>query len=53
MEREQKGNVREPTLEPWEIVLFGGQEEKQNLVERNSEGVDGRQEKKVNKRDAL
>lgn len=47
LEREQKGNIRELTLEPWEVVVFWGQEEKQNLVKRSSEGVGGGQEKKV------
>ena len=38
LDREQNGTIRDLTLVPREIALNGGQEEKQNLVKRSSEG---------------
>ena len=38
LDREQNGTIRDLTLVPREIALNGGQEDKQNLVKRSSEG---------------
>lgn len=46
LDREQNGTIRDLTLVPREIALNGGQQEKQTLVKRSSEGGRGSQDKK-------